>query len=216
MKVGERYVIEIDEIFWKKTTNIYDDTKLARIKGFNSLVFDENGLSKLSKLADYQKQYDKARQEGYEMGKAEAYDLNKKLDCDKARIEGFEEGKKVGYNEALIECEDNRVLNHDGCIGCEHELQEEEKFPCCACIETHFDMYKPKEEKLIGEYDICRFKDEARYGNYDFCVTRLHRDERHMYFDAIRQDGATMVMEKVKDIRYVRHIDSLDEWLKGE
>ena len=95
MKVGERYVIEIDEIFRKYTTNIYDETKLARIKGFNSLVFDENGLSKLEKLEDVIQE-----------------------ECDIARQEGFEEGKMVGYNEALLKCQDNKsekIQKYDIC-----------------------------------------------------------------------------------------------------
>lgn len=48
---GDKYIIEIGEIHTH-----YDDNgheyKLARIKGFKSLVFDENGLKKLERFSD--------------------------------------------------------------------------------------------------------------------------------------------------------------------
>lgn len=46
MKEGMKYVIEIEEIY----VSAHADSKperLYRIKGFNSLVFDEEGLKKL-------------------------------------------------------------------------------------------------------------------------------------------------------------------------
>lgn len=43
--VGDKFVIEIDKVF----TESNNGNKLYRIKGFNSLVFDENGISKLKK-----------------------------------------------------------------------------------------------------------------------------------------------------------------------
>lgn len=45
MKVGDKYVIEIGDILKDKEGN-----ELAKIKGFNSLVFDQNGLDKLIRL----------------------------------------------------------------------------------------------------------------------------------------------------------------------
>lgn len=51
MKKGDKYIIEIGEV-----QTHYDDNgnkyPLARIKGFNSLVFDEYGLKKLEKVED--------------------------------------------------------------------------------------------------------------------------------------------------------------------
>lgn len=49
MKKGERYIIEISEIHTH-----YDENgkpyPLARIKGFATLVFDQNGLNRLDKF----------------------------------------------------------------------------------------------------------------------------------------------------------------------
>lgn len=55
-KVGDKFIIEIGEVFTAKGTymaygceeNEYEEN-LYRIKGFNSLVFDDDGLSKLEK-----------------------------------------------------------------------------------------------------------------------------------------------------------------------
>jgi len=44
--MGDKYIIELED-----TTFTNDRTKLYRVKGFNSLVFDETGLSKLKKYA---------------------------------------------------------------------------------------------------------------------------------------------------------------------
>lgn len=45
-KVGDRFIIEIGEIYH----NDDGGAPLYRVKGFNSLVFDESGLSKLQKI----------------------------------------------------------------------------------------------------------------------------------------------------------------------
>ena len=55
-KVGDKFIIEIGEVFTAKGTymaygceeNEYEES-LYRVKGFNSLVFDDNGLNKLEK-----------------------------------------------------------------------------------------------------------------------------------------------------------------------
>lgn len=44
--VGDKFVIEIGETFYSDN----DSRKLYSIKGFNALIFDENGLDKLKKL----------------------------------------------------------------------------------------------------------------------------------------------------------------------
>ena len=50
--VGDKFVIEIGEVYNSGLPFENDDEPctLYRIKGFNSLVFDENGLDKLKKL----------------------------------------------------------------------------------------------------------------------------------------------------------------------
>ena len=76
-KIGDRYVIEIDDVFISKIDHkeagVYLDTPLYRIKGFNSLVFDQNGIDKLLKYDDCIKiDLAKAEKRGYEKGLAES------------------------------------------------------------------------------------------------------------------------------------------------
>lgn len=55
-----KYVIEIDNEF-----KDFHGNKLYKAKGFNSLVFDQNGLDKLEKYEAFQT-YNKGYQQGYE------------------------------------------------------------------------------------------------------------------------------------------------------
>lgn len=53
--VGDKFVIEIGEKFyqqWQKGADMSKPSILYRIKGFNSLVFDDNGLQKLKRIED--------------------------------------------------------------------------------------------------------------------------------------------------------------------
>ena len=49
-----KYIIEIEDIYVNNSNNSPDAPKhLYRVKGFNSLVFDEDALSKLESLQEY-------------------------------------------------------------------------------------------------------------------------------------------------------------------
>lgn len=63
-EVGDKFIIEIDKIY-ANTTN-HGCEKVYRIKGFNSLVFDEYGLDKLEKY-DCNKEFTSGKSEGMEM-----------------------------------------------------------------------------------------------------------------------------------------------------
>lgn len=52
MKEGMRYVIEVEEIYVAAHVDSKPE-RLYRIKGFNSLVFDEEGLKKLIPYEKY-------------------------------------------------------------------------------------------------------------------------------------------------------------------
>ena len=85
MKSGERYIIEIEEVVGK----------LAKIKGFNTLVFDENGLDKLERINGNYFSRDKVNEEkefSYRNGKNVGYS------------EGYDEGFKAGvkHQESMI------------------------------------------------------------------------------------------------------------------
>ncbi len=49
-KVGDKFIIEIEGIYENVLSNAFEEDmskQLYRIKGFESLVFDKNGLDKL-------------------------------------------------------------------------------------------------------------------------------------------------------------------------
>ena len=84
MNIGERYVLTIADVF--KGAESGKDK--ARVSGFDNLIFDDNGLSKLEKLEDVlQEACDNARREGYGEG------LNTAWECARKIIPLWEKGK---------------------------------------------------------------------------------------------------------------------------
>lgn len=55
MEVGKKYVVEIEEIYVAVTPDATPQ-RLYRIRGFNSLVFDDAELKKLTPIEDYKLQ----------------------------------------------------------------------------------------------------------------------------------------------------------------
>lgn len=79
--MGKKYVIEFEEKpFYKMQRRGTSETeKLWRVKGFNSLVFDENGIKKLTPLDDALKLakdevWGTGFNEGYEVGRINLWD----------------------------------------------------------------------------------------------------------------------------------------------
>ena len=61
-RVGDKFLIEVEEVYESERDELY------RIKGFNSLVFDEQGIRKLQR-ATTSNEYQRGYAEGYERGK---------------------------------------------------------------------------------------------------------------------------------------------------
>ena len=102
-KVGNKFIVEIEEIYNGDLVKHEEHIHLHRIKGFNSLVLDEYGLDKLQKYDEEviaTKFYEKGRQEaleevqncesyGYEKGLNDAWELVKKI-CGMTRQDLYE------------------------------------------------------------------------------------------------------------------------------
>lgn len=77
--MGKKYIIELEDkpvcVFDEDTQTFFP--RLHRVKGFNSLVFDQNGLDKLAPYTE--PDLDAIRKEAY--------------------LQGYEQGYKDGYNE---------------------------------------------------------------------------------------------------------------------
>lgn len=72
--MGKKYVIELeDKAFSQSEAPLTEDEMLYRVKGFRSLVFDQNGLDKLKPLKDEIKEtYDRGYAQGLIQGKVDA------------------------------------------------------------------------------------------------------------------------------------------------
>lgn len=111
--MGDKYIIELED----KPFHKEDDDFLYRVKGFNSLVFDMTGISKLTPYTepDLEQVRKEANKIGYEKGYRDG--VNRIGDAeDKIRKEAYEQGQKdlrescvpkdeeaygIGYNEGF-------------------------------------------------------------------------------------------------------------------
>lgn len=76
-KTGDKFIIEIDSVMTNKKGKLYG------VKGFNSLVFDENGLDR---MASYNEEFDNneevianAEKYGYDKGLSDAWECAKQV-----------------------------------------------------------------------------------------------------------------------------------------
>ena len=80
--MGKKYVIEFEEEPFIKDPIISASEELWRVKGFNSLVFDENGIKKLTPLEDT---LDLDKLEVHMNGFDEGYDAGLRILWDRIR-----------------------------------------------------------------------------------------------------------------------------------
>lgn len=81
-KVGDKFVIEIDEAF--NNGSFGEKGMLYKVKGFNSLVFDEYGLDKLPRTIGFIHTDDKTEGEkspAYYAGMKDAWEAARKIAC---------------------------------------------------------------------------------------------------------------------------------------
>lgn len=98
-KVGDKFIIEIGEIFENKGKTLY------RIKGFNSLVFDKNGLNKLSRYVKVEKNKNKTE----ELGSCKYYtDMPKTIFVNYNKLGQFNSSYTIqqGYCMGTKNCEE--------------------------------------------------------------------------------------------------------------
>ena len=90
-KVGNKYIIEIEQEYSanmrKGSSDIVEPVKLYKAKGFNSLVFDEQGLNKLKRMPELEQidaviaEIDIIQKTAYENGLHDAWEIAKKIEC---------------------------------------------------------------------------------------------------------------------------------------
>ena len=89
--VGRKYVIEIEQEYSanmrKGSSDMVKPIKLYKVKGFNSLVFDEQGLDKLKRMPELEQidatmaEIDIIQKTAYENGLHDAWEIAKKIEC---------------------------------------------------------------------------------------------------------------------------------------
>ena len=89
-KVGDKFIVEVAEIFEEAEEDLFPD-ELYRIRGFNSLVFDDDGLDELQKYTETQIPYSEA----YNQGLQDAWELVRKLYLDGKQKYSPEEQKEI-------------------------------------------------------------------------------------------------------------------------
>ena len=156
-----KYVIEIEEkplcVFDKDTQTYFP--RLWRVKGFNSLVLDEEGLSRLEELnSDYINEYfsdlqDDAYDKGYAQCQDDYSDALKHAK-DVAYKKGLHDGEsKCGYcNEYQRGFEDGKAVNDKGCEGCKYAEMGSDTTICAECCNAYNNQWTAKDDKIeVGD-----------------------------------------------------------------
>lgn len=153
-----KYVIEIND----HPMNDSCTPALYRAKGFRALVFDQNGLNKLT---PFETERAKAWNEGFQVGtwssEQKGYDKGVKHGYNDGYSEGLEDGFKDGKTEGEEELKgivldflrsivkgqtENKfkpeVAIFDACNDCRYAHKEAQEMPCVDCKHSHKDFYE--------------------------------------------------------------------------
>lgn len=147
-KTGDKFVVEIAENF-HGNYNIgnSENNKLYRMKGFNSLVFDENGLDKLEKYHEIpQEKLADMLNEQYERGLNDAWQIAIKLgsyDGD-VRVKIFNHSDAYHYGWVMNNYTPKEILS---------KIEEWEK--------EQIEILKNKEKEIVVG-DVVSFEDGTK------------------------------------------------------
>ena len=173
--MGKKYVIELEDETFEQNNDPVIPTgtnTLWRVKGFNSLVFDENGLRKLEEFkepysAGYdEKEMDDACSDAFFEGTLEAWGLARRL-----------------LKENWHKCVQKVFPGLPGPESVIKSMQYEE-------VRDKFAEW----DKKISVGDVCRYKSSKREDEV-FVVTRVYEDEDGLgekceFFDGVWGDGS--------------------------
>ena len=155
--MGTKYIIEVeDKPFELLSEDGFTSEKLFRVKGFNSLVFDWNGLNKLTPYTE--PDLEQVRKEAYEEGfKDGQYAARNGLVANYAQVQetiqvGDEVEMKCGVRPAIYMqgtkgSDEIYLLFNDGSCGLHSKSEIERK------TGRHFPEIATILEKMRGEQD---------------------------------------------------------------
>ena len=140
--MGAKYTIEVeDKPFELLSKDGFTSEKLYRVKGFNSLVFDWNGLNKLTPYPDLEQ----VRKEAYEKGWKEA---------ENHYEEGYNDGYDTGLShawEAVRKVVALSTVDRREIFGSEYMYTILEKHTASEAIEKIRQHEQEKEEIKVGD-----------------------------------------------------------------
>ena len=177
---GDKFVIEIDEVFRNDADDIIHEEELYRIRGFKSLVFDDYGLDKLHQAITPAEDglVDMAKvTEAYNKGLEDAWELAKKIVVDCKDMTGKEFQDIFGYylHEVFVNYTPQEAL-------------------------AKLEAYE-KEQAEIKVGDVVQVKN-----GYEFLVTHISKEKTH-YF-GITTTGDTYTSVHISELTNTgKHID---------
>lgn len=193
MKVGDKYVVEIETVYNAYASVVGTDIskvpgELYRIKGFNNFVFDQNELNKLEKYNSNfsQADLDKVRQEGRE----EAWEAAKKIVLS-SEYGGIPVGEfqSIFGNEAYVSNVFTKISINDA-----------------------IEKIKSYEEQQKKAADEIKVGDEVTYDNSIGVVTKKANIGVNKYY-VLWKDGSSGHCNKSNLKKTGRHFPQIQEML---
>ena len=203
--MGKKYIIEIEEEPLVRKSALHGETAVWRASGFNSLVFDNNGLDKLTPYTE--SDTESIRKEAYEQGYTDG--------CKKHEVElhaiAYTNGKQDGYQKGLNDAWDaarkicdmkwtkrNEVFGID-------VYADIIALPVSECIEKIRQYEQEKEEIKVGD----EVKSIER--GWTAVVVRISNDDSLILMDS---NGAIAdAYNKTMFVKTGRHFSEIAEVL---
>ena len=161
----KKYIIEIEEEPLVRKSAFHGETAVWRASGFNSLVFDNNGLDKLTPYTepDIEQIRNDAYSKGHNDGLKVGYENLKAVECER-----IDKAYKRGYDDAKHECQDCQKIMTDAeqervdkayqqgledarnrkatCEFCEYVGNDDSNEPCVRCCCGYINMFRPRKD----------------------------------------------------------------------
>ena len=205
-----KYIIDIEEkplcVFDEDTQTYFP--RVWRVKGFNSLVFDEEGLSRLEELnSDYiNEHFSDLQDSAYKKG---LHDGESKCGYCTEYQRGLEDGKKATFGlvadafnaDYQKGFEDGKAQSERGCEGCKYEANRELTCPCSECANNYKNKWTAQVDKIeVGDEVRRKSAPENEHGGI------VTKDWENSCF-IMWTDGSSGRWDKDKVVKTGRHFD---------
>ena len=206
MKVGDKYIIEIEEVIRRNGA-----PQIARVKGFNALVFDKNGLEKLEPY-DGEKVYLKGYENGYKNGKnAVMNESEEKHNSDLDYKDGLEDGRMEAWKCARKLCQSEKYGGLEE--HCAEIFDRQDTFDVFDYSASEaIAKIKEYEEKQKQDADIKVGDEVTDHMGYKGVITRARQSDSE-FVHWIRYDGCTYGSSEGSLVKTGRHFDTIAEVL---